>query len=97
MSRLNTGRVLILWFVSVVPVSIITWLVLMLPMINTMRGLPPEDPISAGAGMIVIFDAMVSCMAGLIGAFPVAFLIDQILSRRRKVDHINLPDTRYIF
>jgi len=99
MNKLNMSRVLLLWLVSVIPMAIICFLILMLLFVLSFlnNGLPLDDISSPATGFLLIFYGMVSCLIGFWGAIPFALFVEYIfLSRTRSQENMVRAST-YLF
>jgi hypothetical protein len=83
LAKINLGRVLIVYLFSIAPIGLITFLILVTPIIlPMMTGQATDDFSSPGAGMLIISYALEAGQAGLLGALPFALFVDYLLRRR---------------
>ncbi len=95
MRKIELGRVLIVYLFSIVPIGLITFLILVIPIILPMMiGQAADDFSVPGAGMMLIFYIIISGFAGLIGALPFALFVDYLFRRRtERKQHIIRQNT----
>jgi hypothetical protein len=83
MSKANLFRILILYIVSVVPIGMICFLILIFPFVQTaLKGPIAEDWSAPGAGLLLMLYGMISCLVGLVGALPFALFVEYLLLKR---------------
>jgi hypothetical protein len=77
--KINFNRLLLFYLGSVIPSAIIIFLLIMLTMyIPAVREAAASDDSTPGVGLFLIFYGLVSCIGGVIGAIPVALILERL-------------------
>ncbi len=78
--NINFHRLVRFYLGSIIPTAIVIFLLIMVAAyIPAVREAAVKDDSTPGVGLFLIFYAVASCLGGVIGAIPVALVLERVL------------------
>jgi hypothetical protein len=76
--KINFSRLVRFYLGSIIPAAIVLFLLILAAYIPAVREAAVKDDSTPGVGLFFIFCVVASCLGGVIGAIPVALVLERV-------------------